>query len=316
MSNLKFRNFIMNTSQITILIILLCALCNVFNVSSQTENKTERVKIGSISLNAKNQIILEKTVLGVYYQFNYMVKSEGVLQKKTDTLFLALGVSQSVFLDPVYKEKLENQRKRRIARSKKAKLINPEYENVNDIADLININSDYKEDDPGDPVQIYKKRNTGVVSSVYNSYLENILCDQKIEQMNDWQITEKADTILGYVCQKANVNYAGRDYTACFAPEIPLNDGPWKFWGLPGLILKVTDRQELFEWIAIGLKNLDADIVMNKGNYDKATPIQFRDFVARATNKVMVSFYNNNVLYLTKRERNFTKIPFELFEKE
>ena len=245
-----------------------------------------------------------------------MIKREGILQKETDTLFLALGSTQSVFYDPLYKQELENQRLARISRSKKARLINPEHENLTDIVDLININSDYAEDDPGDPLQIYKNRTTGVVSSIYNSYVDNIRCNQNIDQMHQWQMIEETDTILGYVCQKACLTYAGRDYTAWFTTEIPINDGPWKFWGLPGLILKVVDKEEQFEWVAIGLENIDGDIVMNKGDYEKANPTQFRDFINRATSSIMVSFYNNGVLYMTNKERPYTKTPIELFEKE
>ncbi|MGI6048337.1 MAG: GLPGLI family protein [Petrimonas sp.] len=301
----------MSIIKVKILFALFCSFYTVLCVSAQTE----KLKYGGITWNEKDLNELEKAFSGVYYQFNYMIKREGILEKKSDTLFLASGTTQSVFLDPTYKEELENQRKSRITRSKKAKLINPEYEKINDIAELINVNSDYKEDDAGDPVQIYKNRNKGLISSVYNSYTKHIKCEQEVEEMAHWQMVEGTDTILTYPCQKAVVSYAGRDYTAWFAPEIPINDGPWKFWGLPGLILKVTDTQELFEWKAIGLENIDADIVINKGNYDNANPVQFRDFIDRVTGTVMVSFYNNNVLYFTNRERAYSKIPIELFEK-
>ncbi len=296
----------------------LVTLLSVGSVSAQekTNIQTERTKFGGITGNTDNLIILEKATSGLYYQHIYMIKREGILQKETDTLFLALGSTQSVFYDPIYKQELENQRLTRIARSKKARLINPEHENLTDIVDLININSDYAEDDPGDPLQIYKNRTTGVVSSIYNSYVDNIRCNQNIDQMHQWQMVEETDTILGYVCQKACLTYAGRDYTAWFTTEIPINDGPWKFWGLPGLILKVVDKEELFEWVAIGLENIDGDIVMNKGDYEKANPTQFRDFINRATSSIMVSFYNNGVLYMTNKERPYTKTPIELFEKE
>ena len=244
-----------------------------------------------------------------------MVKNNDVFERKSDTLYLVSGLNQSVFLAPTYKEKLENQRKTRFARSKKTKLINPEHEDIGEISELINVNSDYKEDDPGDPVQIYKNRKTGIVSSVYNSYVENIRCDQKISQMANWQVIEGTDTILGYVCHKAAISYTGRSYTAWFAPEIPINDGPWKFWGLPGLILKVTDEQDLFEWEGIGLKKSNAIIVMDKVEYDNASAFQFRNFIDKITNTVMVSFFNNNILYLSNRKRNYSKIPIELFEK-
>lgn len=305
----------MNKNRFKVLIVCFSALCNVFLGLSQTEKDVERTKFGGISLKAERHLMLDKVISGVYYQFSYMVKDGALLEKKTDTLFLALGMTQSVFLDPTYKLKLENDRKDRFARSRKAKLINNEYENIDEVFELININSDYKEDDPGEPVQIYKKRDTGVVSSVYNSYSLNARCDQKIDEMQHRQIFDEVEDILGYSCQKAEVEYAVRHYTAWFTNEIPINDGPWKFWGLPGLILKVTDNQEQFEWLGIGIENIDADLVMDNGKYEEVGLTQFRDFVNRETSTVMVSFYNNDILYSTNRKRPYQKIPIELIEK-
>lgn len=157
----------------------IASLLSIYHTSAQekTDSQAERFKYGGITENADNLNVLEKATSGLYYQHNYMIKREGIFQKETDTLFLALGPTQSVFYDPIYKQELEKQRKTRIARSRKASMIYGEYENLSDISDLININSDYVEDDPGDPVQIYKNRSTGVVSSVYNSYVDNIICD-------------------------------------------------------------------------------------------------------------------------------------------
>lgn len=56
-----------------------------------------------------------------------------------------------------------------------------------------------------------------------------------------WHTTEETDTIKGYSCQKAYANYGGRKWFAWFAPEIPIFDGPYKFSGLPGLIVSVYD---------------------------------------------------------------------------
>jgi len=68
-----------------------------------------------------------------------------------------------------------------------------------------------------------------------------------------WEILTDTLTVAGYLCQKAICRYRGRDFVAWFAPDIPINNGPWKFGGLPGLILKIydTEKHYVFECIQI-----------------------------------------------------------------
>jgi len=66
----------------------------------------------------------------------------------------------------------------------------------------------------------------------------------------NWEIDNDATgVVLGMKCKKATCHYAGRDYEAWFAPEIPISDGPYKFSGLPGLIvlLQDNDKEHVFE---------------------------------------------------------------------
>jgi GLPGLI family protein len=70
----------------------------------------------------------------------------------------------------------------------------------------------------------------------------------------EWKIQSDTTTILGYKCVKAITTFRGRDYEVWFTPFIPLYKGPWKFNGLPGLILKAADTKEYFEWTAIGIE--------------------------------------------------------------
>lgn len=56
-----------------------------------------------------------------------------------------------------------------------------------------------------------------------------------------WNVSRDIKKIGGYTCYKATTRFRGRDYTAWFTMDIPIQDGPWKFWGLPGLILEVSD---------------------------------------------------------------------------
>lgn len=59
----------------------------------------------------------------------------------------------------------------------------------------------------------------------------------------NWKLTGDTATIAGYKTQKATTEFGGRSWIAWFSSEIPFNDGPYKFNGLPGLIVKVYDTR-------------------------------------------------------------------------
>ena len=90
-------------------------------------------------------------------------------------------------------------------------------------------------------------------------------------------------TLLGYTCQKATTTFRGRNYTAWFAPEIPSNNGPWKFGGLPGLILKISDDKRNFIFECSGIQQLDKpeSIKLYTLNYTKLTRQEMSKIYAR-----------------------------------
>lgn len=49
-------------------------------------------------------------------------------------------------------------------------------------------------------------------------------------------------------CKKAQTTFRGRTYIAWYTLEIPVAIGPWKFNGLPGLILSVEDSEKVYKW--------------------------------------------------------------------
>ena len=65
----------------------------------------------------------------------------------------------------------------------------------------------------------------------------------------DWQIEPDKKNIGGFDCQKATLTHKGRQYTAWFTTKIPSSDGPWKFYGLPGLILEIKDSERKVEFV-------------------------------------------------------------------
>ncbi|MEH0156976.1 GLPGLI family protein [Limibacter armeniacum] len=64
-----------------------------------------------------------------------------------------------------------------------------------------------------------------------------------------WEVLGEQQEISGYQCIKAKGYYKGRDYVAWFTPELPISEGPYKFYGLPGVILSIHDTglQHIFE---------------------------------------------------------------------
>jgi GLPGLI family protein len=77
---------------------------------------------------------------------------------------------------------------------------------------------------------------------ITGGYFSNTLYAKKepIEKI-EWMIVPQKKQILQQECQMATATFRGRHYTAWFAPAIPINSGPWKLNGLPGIILAAND---------------------------------------------------------------------------
>lgn len=58
-----------------------------------------------------------------------------------------------------------------------------------------------------------------------------------------WNITDETKEIGSFQSTKATTTFRGRNYTAWFTTEVSVSSGPWKFHGLPGLILEIYDDE-------------------------------------------------------------------------
>lgn len=100
----------------------------------------------------------------------------------------------------------------------------------------------------------------------------------------NWQIGTETAMIQGKKCQLATVEYKGRKYNAWFTNEIPISDGPYKFGGLPGLIVKIEDTKKQHIWELKAIEkfkhiklNLTAYIPVTESQYKKAVEDYIRD---------------------------------------
>lgn len=111
----------------------------------------------------------------------------------------------------------------------------------------------------------------------YEGYYDEPYADQK------WTLTQDTATISGYSCQKATCHYHGRDFEAWFTTEVPVRYGPWKFGGLPGLIIKVYDTDHLYTFECTNVERANRPMVKSK--YASRKPIK-RETVLKFERKI------------------------------
>ena len=97
-----------------------------------------------------------------------------------------------------------------------------------------------------------------------------------------WTMGDSTREVLGYMCQQATADFRGRRWTAWFATDIPISDGPWKLGGLPGLILEAYDEGQQHVFTAVGLERVkDEPIIFNQqdGRNRRFEPTNRLDFL-------------------------------------
>lgn len=94
----------------------------------------------------------------------------------------------------------------------------------------------------------------------FTTYLfRNISSDRykiKESQKPEWKILSDKQKIGEYNTQKATTSFGGREWVAWFSTDIPFQDGPYKFYGLPGLIIKIEDATGSHTMTLVGNKKI------------------------------------------------------------
>lgn len=137
--------------------------------------------------------------------------------------------------------------------------------------DFTKNNSDKDELEGNNIIRIISKDGVRKIYKDYKSnkiyYYNNIAFKDflTIDPINvfKWQLLSETKKISGYECQKALMEHYGRKYYAYFTTELGFTyGGPWKFDGLPGVILEVhsLDNQFKITVTDITLKNENIDI--------------------------------------------------------
>ena len=206
--------------------------------------------------NTYQDSVSEKQKFSALYEFTQKVTKEGEIIVLTDTMELKIGNQWSVYRDwkqdlkdsllIATKMDIDTRRKLVIRYATRDEFISNSSQDIGLMSKSWDTSSLYKDRGNNKIIIIDDIKGVGPIRS-------------KDLALQTWDITTDTTSIKGYLCNKATTSFRGREYTAWFTIDIPINDGPWKFHGLPGLILKVEDQEQIFQFNLVGLEKVDSN---------------------------------------------------------
>lgn len=123
----------------------------------------------------------------------------------------------------------------------------------------------------GETFSVYKNYPSGKFTTTDKIADDWFIYEEDIPQQ-DWTLTEDTKEILGYKCRSAKCVFRGREWIAWYSDEIPVADGPWKFGGLPGFIMEISDAGNQYGFVCVGINSqADRTIAMPKVQYNKTS---------------------------------------------
>lgn len=142
----------------------------------------------------------------------------------------------------------------------------------------------------------------------------------------NWKILPEYKMIGGYKCQKAIGTYMGRQYEAWFSLDLPTKASPWKFYGLPGLIMEVYDTQHQYGFVFIDIHPCSGEMALFPSRHFKTTKEKFltelslylKDPIDYQENKALTKIkYGNtpgDLEMMTEQRNNCRHKPMELLK--
>lgn len=160
---------------------------------------------------------------------------------------------------------------------------------------------------------IFKNNNIMTVQERFKSIYQYEEDQPKL----NWNLEKGEKILLGHECNKATVSYRGRNYIAWYTTGIPINNGPYIFGGLPGLILEVEDTDKKYTFEAVGItKNPKLIYLRNEKSILRTTREKFRN-VQRTYKENPNAFYtgkayNEDGTPIVLKQQNIQYEPMEI----
>lgn len=112
------------------------------------------------------------------------------------------------------------------------------------------------------------------------------------DEPQKWKIENDTKTIGDYKVRKAVADFGGRSWVAWFTEDIAIPEGPYKFRGLPGLILEVYDTKAnfLFQLKEVKKKTQPVDTQYFLENLYEVKPLSITE---KQWHKLNLDYYAN-----------------------
>lgn len=255
--------------------------------------------LGDFSMKASSYSakVFEKSHLNIYYQFKFLKDAKISQNLREGLCVLQIGENYSKFSDTKTLQKDSLFEKFSHLESVGAKEMNQlfMYDPLWNMESLRSV---------ADKKVTYQKR--------YKTKYEY----EELQPELKWQLHNDSKKILDYSCKKATVKYRGREFIAWYTTEVPINNGPYVFEGLPGLILELEDSQNKYHFTAVGIDKKPMDIYLrNDKEILKISRAKFRE-VEKTYHDNPGAFHgkaiNEDGSPIVVRSKPFLYDPFEL----
>ena len=140
---------------------------------------------------------------------------------------------------------------------------------------------------------IKKKNNNSYQNYEYIGDVNFYKITEKAGQ--NWKISDSTKTFGSYPVQKAVTEFGGRNWVAWFTQDIPIPYGPYKFNGLPGLILELYDSKKEYYFKLVRSEKIPEDYkrVTLQNSISRAIPVDYTKL-----NKLKLELYDNPFKYI------------------
>lgn len=127
-----------------------------------------------------------------------------------------------------------------------------------------------------------------------------------------WDIKDETEILGKYACQKATTNFGGRKWIAWFTTQIPIPDGPYKFGGLPGLILKIEDSDKNHSFELVEIQKNNGGILPSFAGEKEIKKEQLNKLLDERSQNINQNIYgmyvNGNVVSLILKDGNLLQV--------